>query len=117
MNSKTLLVDGEKATLLIVDDTPENLTVLGELLQPTYRVRAANSGQSALRIAASNPKLDLILLDVMMPEMDRYAVFARLREDPRTRDILAMFVTALAEVAWRIPCPRGGWPWRTCLTP
>lgn len=95
MNSKTLSLDGEKATLLIVDDTPENLTILGELLQSTYRVRAANSGQSALRIAASDPKPDLILLDVMMPDMDGYVVFAHLREDPRTRDIPVIFVTAL----------------------
>ncbi len=97
MNSKTLLATGGggKATLLVVDDTPENLTILGELLQPAYRVRAANSGQSALRIAASDPKPDLILLDVMMPDLDGYAVFARLREDSRTRDIPVIFVTAL----------------------
>ena len=95
MNSETLLAGVEKATLLVVDDTPENLAILGELLQPAYRVRAANSGQSALRIAASDPKPDLILLDVMMPDMDGYAVFVRLREDSRTRDIPVIFVTAL----------------------
>lgn len=88
-------MDRHRATLLIVDDTPENLTVLGELLQPTYRVRAANSGQRALQIAASDPQPDLILLDVMMPEMDGYAVLAHLREDPRTRDIPVIFVTAM----------------------
>ncbi|HRY14288.1 MAG: two-component system response regulator [Candidatus Competibacteraceae bacterium] len=82
-------------TILIVDDLPENLTVLGELLQPTYRVRAAVSGARALQIAASEPKPDLILLDVMMPDLDGYAVFARLREDVRTRDIPVIFVTAL----------------------
>lgn len=88
-------MDRHRATLLIVDDTPENLTVLGELLQPTYRVRAANSGQRALQIAASEPQPDLILLDVMMPEMDGYAVLAHLRENPRTRDIPVIFVTAM----------------------
>jgi putative two-component system response regulator len=88
-------MDRHRATLLIVDDTPENLTVLGELLQPTYRVRAANSGLRALQIAASDPQPDLILLDVMMPEMDGYAVLAHLREDPRTRDIPVIFVTAM----------------------
>lgn len=88
-------MDRHRATLLIVDDTPENLTVLGELLQPTYRVRAANSGQRALQIAASDPQPDLILLDVMMPEMDGYAVLAHLREDPRTREIPVIFVTAM----------------------
>ena len=60
-------METRQATILIVDDTPENLTVLGELLQPTYRVRAANSGRRALQIAAGDPTPDLILLDVMMP--------------------------------------------------
>lgn len=96
MNAKSLLATEEKATLLVVDDTPENLTVLGELLQSAdYRVRVANSGRSALRIAVSDPKPDLILLDVMMPDMDGYAVLACLREDSRTRDIPVIFVTAL----------------------
>ena len=62
-------------TILIVDDSPENLTVLSELLQPFYRVRAATCGQKALRIANTTPRPDLILLDVMMPDMDGYQVF------------------------------------------
>ncbi|HMV00662.1 MAG TPA: two-component system response regulator [Rhodocyclaceae bacterium] len=88
-------MDSRQATILIVDDTPENLTVLGELLQPNYRVRAANSGRRALQIAAADPAPDLILLDVMMPEMDGYEVMARLRNDPRTREIPVVFVTAM----------------------
>jgi putative two-component system response regulator len=82
-------------TILIVDDTPENLSVLGELLQPTYRVRAANSGRRALQIAHGKPAPDLILLDVMMPEMDGYAVLAELLADPATRHIPVIFVTAM----------------------
>ncbi|HSG22505.1 MAG TPA: response regulator, partial [Azonexus sp.] len=82
-------------TILIVDDTPENLSVLGELLQPTYRVRAANSGRRALQIAHGKPAPDLILLDVMMPEMDGYEVLAALRADPKTRHIPVIFVTAM----------------------
>ncbi len=82
-------------TILIVDDTPENLTVLGELLQSVYRVRVAVSGARALRIAVSDPKPDLILLDVMMPGMDGYTVLEQLREDVRTRDIPVIFVTAM----------------------
>ncbi|MDX9707450.1 MAG: two-component system response regulator [Azospira sp.] len=82
-------------TLLIVDDTPENLTVLSEVLQPTWRVRAANSGRRALQIAAGDPRPDLILLDVMMPEMDGYAVLEHLKEDPRTAEIPVIFVTAM----------------------
>jgi len=82
-------------TILIVDDTPENLSVLGELLQPTYRVRAANSGRRALQIALGVPTPDLILLDVMMPEMDGYDVLAELRAAPATRNIPVIFVTAM----------------------
>ena len=82
-------------TILIVDDTPENLSVLGELLQPTYRVRAANSGIRALQIARSSPPPDLILLDVMMPVMDGFQVLSALIADPLTRHIPVIFVTAM----------------------
>ena len=83
------------ATILAVDDTPENLVLLGDILGALFRVRVANSGERALRVAASEPRPDLILLDVMMPEMDGYTVLARLRDDPATRDIPVIFVTAL----------------------
>ena len=82
-------------TLLLVDDTPENLTVLGEILMPYYRVRVASSGARALAAATSDPRPDLVLLDVMMPEMDGYEVIGRLRGDPRTRELPVIFVTAL----------------------
>lgn len=85
----------ERPTILIVDDTPQNLTVLGELLQPLYRVRAANSGERALRMVRTAPRPDLVLLDVMMPEIDGHDVLRRLREDPATRDIPVLFVTAM----------------------
>ena len=84
------------ATLLIVDDSPENLGVLSELLRPHYRVLAANSGEDGLRMAGGQPQPDLILLDVMMPVMDGYAVLARLREDPVTSEIPVVFLTAMA---------------------
>ncbi|WP_371322905.1 two-component system response regulator [Dechloromonas sp. ZY10] len=87
-----------QSTILVVDDTPENLAVLGELLQPYYRVRAANSGSRALQIAGAQPP-DLILLDVMMPEMDGYEVLSRLRSAPATRDVPVIFVTAMDGVA------------------
>ncbi|MCC7219215.1 MAG: response regulator, partial [Candidatus Contendobacter sp.] len=83
-----------RQTILIVDDQPENLAALGELLQPAYQVRAAVSGQRALQIAVSNLAPDLILLDVMMPEMDGYAILARLRWDVRTCNIPVIFLTA-----------------------
>ena len=93
--------DGEKvtSTILIVDDAPENLAVLGEVLAPAFKVRAANSGARALQIAASTPRPDLILLDIMMPDMDGFEVLARLREDGATRDIPVIFVTAMDAVA------------------
>ena len=84
------------ATILIVDDAPENLVVLSELLRPLYRVLAATSGEAGLRVAGGQPKPDLILLDVMMPGMDGYAVLARLQAAPATRDIPVVFLTALA---------------------
>ena len=84
-----------KATILVVDDMPDNLAVLGELLQPEYRVLAANNGARALRLALSEPPPDLILLDVMMPGMDGYEVLARLKAEAATRDIPVIFVTAM----------------------
>jgi putative two-component system response regulator len=86
---------GDRPTVLIVDDTPENLTVIGELLSADYLVRAAISGERALRLVHSSPRPDLILLDVMMPGMDGYAVMEHLQRDHQTRDIPVIFITAL----------------------
>ncbi len=83
------------ATILVVDDTPQNIEILGQLLQPHYKVRVANSGERALKSAHNSPRPDLILLDVMMPGMDGYEVLRRLREDPSTSDIPVIFVTAM----------------------
>jgi len=81
--------------ILVVDDDPLNLAILGRLLHPRYDVLAASSGERALQIAASEPKPDLILLDVLMPGMDGYAVLARLRENPSTCDIPVIIVSGL----------------------
>ena len=86
-------------TVLIVDDAPENLSILNDLLRPYYRVRVANSGIRALRVANSEPKPDLIMLDVMMPGMDGYEVITKLKDDPNTTDIPVIFVTALESSA------------------
>ncbi|POZ61957.1 response regulator [Chromobacterium alticapitis] len=91
-------MSAESATVLIVDDAPECLSVLGELLQPHYRVRVANSGPTALRLAAAGPPPDLVLLDMMMPGMDGRATFARLRADPATAEVPVIFVTAMSEI-------------------
>jgi putative two-component system response regulator len=85
----------QRATVLIVDDDTGNLGILGNLLQPHHDVLAAPSGERALQISAGTPKPDLILLDVLMPHMDGYAVLARLHENPATRDIPVIFVTGL----------------------
>ncbi|MEY2631837.1 MAG: hypothetical protein RIR00_491 [Pseudomonadota bacterium] len=87
-----------RPTILIVDDIPDNLTVLGALLSGDYRVRVANSGARALEIARSTPP-DLILLDVMMPGMDGYEVLQRLRSETLTADIPVIFVTAMDSTA------------------
>ena len=84
-----------QTTILVVDDTPENITVICELLKPLYSVRVSTNGRRALDFAAAIPRPDLILLDVMMPEMDGYEVLCRLKELPETRDIPVIFITAL----------------------
>lgn len=91
--------DASPATVLIVDDSAENLSVLNELLRPHYRVLAATSGAGGLRVATGQSQPDLILLDVMMPGMDGYAVLAQLRANPVSRDIPVIFLTALAGAA------------------
>ena len=87
----------KKATILVVDDAPENLTLLGELLQGQYKVRTANSGARALHHLSKDALPDLILLDIMMPDMNGYEVIQKIKQDPISRDIPVIFVTALGE--------------------
>ena len=87
-----------RATILVVDDTPDNLSLMGGLLKDQYKVKVANSGERALEIVADADKPDLILLDIMMPEMDGYEVCRRLMANPNTRDIPVIFLTAMATV-------------------
>ncbi|MBF0627120.1 MAG: two-component system response regulator [Magnetococcales bacterium] len=87
-----------RATVLVVDDTPDNLTLMSGLLKDRYKVKVANSGERALRIAASDTPPDLILLDIMMPGMDGYEVCRRLKANELTRNIPVIFLTAKAEV-------------------
>ena len=88
----------ERQTILVVDDTPDNIALLSTLLKDRYKVRAANNGERALAIAASQPRPDLILLDIMMPGMDGYEVCERLKIDPHTADIPVIFLTAKVQV-------------------
>ena len=89
--------DDIRPVILVVDDTPDNLKLMSGLLKDTYRVKIANGGEKALAIAASDSPPDLILLDIMMPEMDGYEVCRRLKADRRTRNIPVIFLTAKAE--------------------
>ena len=88
----------KRKTILVVDDTPDNLTFISGLLKDDYRVKVANNGQKAITIARSNDPPDLILLDIMMPGMDGYDVCRMLKADPQSPDIPIIFLTAKAEI-------------------
>ncbi|MBV6342576.1 response regulator [Candidatus Magnetobacterium casense] len=96
MNEQTEQI--KRDVVLVVDDTPDNLTLMSGLLKDKYKVKVANSGERALKIANSDSPPDLILLDIMMPEMDGYEVLRRLKTSPATGDIPVIFLTAKAEV-------------------
>jgi phosphoserine phosphatase RsbU/P len=83
--------------ILIVDDTPINIGVISGALKDSFATKVATSGEKALAIASGNEKPDLILLDIMMPEMDGYEVCRRLKANPDTRDIPVIFLTSQTE--------------------
>mgnify|MGYP001307794713 CR=1 FL=1 len=87
-----------RPTVMIVDDTPENITLMNGLLKDLYRTRIATGGERALKTALVEPLPDLILLDIMMPDMDGYEVCRRLKADVRTADIPVIFLTAKSEI-------------------
>ena len=87
----------DRPTVLVVDDTPDNLALISTLLKDTYHVKVAVSGEKALRIATGPRPPDLILLDIMMPQMDGYEVCKRLKATAATQDIPVIFVTARAD--------------------
>ncbi|MFN6567397.1 response regulator [Dendronalium sp. ChiSLP03b] len=87
-----------KANILVVDDTPDNLRLLSAMLtQMGYEIRRVINGQTALKTAQAAPP-DLILLDIMMPDMNGYEVCQRLKASEKTRDIPIIFISALDEV-------------------
>ena len=87
-----------RATVLVVDDTPQNLELLDECLSPFYRVKVATSGERALALCAASVP-DLVVLDVMMPEMDGFEVLRRLKAEPSTRAVPVIFATAKGDKA------------------
>ncbi|MEH6549839.1 MAG: SpoIIE family protein phosphatase [Pseudomonadales bacterium] len=90
--------DKSRPTILAVDDTPENLDVVKGILAEEYHIKVAVHGKVALKIAQSQLP-DLILLDIMMPEIDGYEVCRQLKANPATRDIPVIFLTAKGETA------------------
>lgn len=88
----------QRPRILIVDDSPTNIQVLAEALKLDYQIKIATSGAAALQIAAGDEPPDLILLDVMMPEMDGYEVCRRLKAQPQLQKIPVIFVTAKQEM-------------------
>jgi putative two-component system response regulator len=88
----------EKPTILVVDDTPDNLTLMQALLKDLYKVKGSNNGERALKIASAGNPPDLILLDIMMPGIDGYEVCRQLKANPATRDIPVIFLTAKTDV-------------------
>ena len=93
-----LMEERVKPTILVIDDTPENLSLMQALLKEDYTIKGANHGERGLQIALMEPRPDLILLDIMMPGIDGYEVCARLKNDPRTEHIPVIFLTARTEV-------------------
>lgn len=86
----------EKRIVLVVDDTPDNLSLMSGLLKDEYKVKVATGGERALKIAQTDPPPQLILLDIMMPEMDGFEVIRRLKGDPKTQSIPVIFLSAKA---------------------
>lgn len=83
--------------LLIVDDSPVNLSLMSGIFRDRHKIKVANGGEKALRLAQSEPRPDLVLLDVVMPDVDGYEVCRRLKQDPATRDIPIIFLTGLVD--------------------
>ena len=88
-----------KPVVLVVDDNTLNLKIIEDTLKKDYIVLIASSGEEALNMAISEPRPDLILLDVMMPEIDGFQVCSALKELPETSEIPVIFVTALSREA------------------
>jgi len=88
-----------KNSVLVVDDNPENIDLLGSILHQDHKIKVALNGNKALKIAGSEDPPDIILLDIMMPDMDGYEVCRRLKADPKTRDIPIIFVTAKSDTS------------------
>jgi putative two-component system response regulator len=99
MHMPTVTPPTQRACVLVVDDSADNLLLMSELLGGLYAVKVAKSGAKALKIALSDNQPDLILLDIMMPDMDGYEVCRQLQADTRTRGIPVIFLTGLTDIS------------------
>ncbi len=88
----------DRATILVVDDTLDNLTLMSGLLKDLYRVKVANSGEKALKYLENDTMPDLILLDIMMPGLSGYDVIKELKSNRKTKDIPVIFLTAMSSM-------------------
>jgi len=87
-----------RAKLLIVDDNKQNIEILMELFRGSYKIAAARNAQRALKLAISDSPPDIILSDILMPDMDGYEFCAKIKEDQRTKHIPVIFITAVSEI-------------------
>jgi len=90
--------ESAKNTVLVVDDSPDGLQILNEVLKRDYDVRLARGGEQALQAAMQKPQPDAILLDIMMPGIDGYEVCKRLKANNATKDIPVIFLTAKNDI-------------------
>ena len=87
-----------KPTVLVIDDAPDNLALMSGLLKDSYQVKVAQHGEMGLKVALTSPPPDLILLDIMMPDLDGYEVCRRLKSNPASRAIPVIFLNAQTDL-------------------
>jgi len=97
------MISNNDYTILIVDDTKTNIDVLVKILMKDYRLGVALNGRDAIQFARKNQP-DLILLDIIMPEMDGFQVCGELKSDPRTKSIPIIFITAMNKPGLKAKC-------------
>ena len=97
--STTLTTAAARATILVIDDSPDSLALMSGLLKDIYRVKVATHGDMGLQVALSAQPPDLILLDIMMPEVDGYEVCRQLKANPASCTIPVIFITATSDAA------------------
>ncbi len=93
-----MIVNSKEQTVLIVDDAPDNIDLLKEMLESLYKIKVAVCGEKAIEIASKKPYPDIILLDIEMPGIDGFETCRRLKNDPETADIPVIFVTAKIQI-------------------